>query len=236
VEAEQLLIELGVEPQVEIQTREQIVSESLSTSPLRSKRRLAVHEPSGLFSMDLELTINNTDDMIAAIDFAHLSPWAEAEFGVWARPAFPTGDLPALGRAFGEYWSLNVLRAKTWARCNAEFASLLHDPSPQSTSNLQDSGASSSRAVVHAHLGRRDLQFSRNGASLLIQWEIDLDWTGAANSVVSASCALPASWRDADERGSFALVGPAFKRLVEERGVMEAVKIMIRTILGEDSG
>jgi hypothetical protein len=236
VEAERLSIDLGVEPHVEIQTWEQVVSESLSTSPLRTKRRLAVHDPSGLFSMDLEFTINSTDDTIAAIDFTHLSPWAEAEFGVWARRALHTGDVPALGRAFGEYWSLNVLRAKTWARCSAVFASLLHDPSPQSTSDPQDSDASDSRAVVHAHLGRRDLQFSRNGACLLIQWEIGLDWTGAANSVVSASCALPASWRDADERGSFALVGPAFKRLVEERGVMDAVKIMIRTILGEDSG
>lgn len=81
-----------------------------------------------------------------------------------------------------------------------------------------------SRSSLFEHLGRQSLLFTRSGVSLLISWSIDFDWTGEAESHVSAAASFPQCWRDADERASLRKIGDVFDRLVGERGVFEAVK------------
>ncbi|MCJ1250947.1 hypothetical protein MMC30_008176 [Trapelia coarctata] len=83
------------------------------------------------------------------------------------------------------------------------------------------------RSSILKHLGRQSLLFTRSGVSILISWSIDFDWTGEAESHVSATASFPQSWRNADERASLGKIGGVFDRLVRERGVFEAVKVVV---------
>ena len=83
------------------------------------------------------------------------------------------------------------------------------------------------RHTLAQHLGRQSLLFQhpRNTAlSLLITWRIAFDWTGEAESHLSAVSAVPGSWEEADERGSLGKIGPVFEDLVERLGVLGAVR------------
>lgn len=229
VEAAQEARDLGIEPDLQITSRQHIVRESLSLDSVQTIRHISLGDPSRLLKMDLKATISTADETIHNLSIVYLSPWAEGELGTWARKTAPSGDISCICRAFAEYWRLSVLRAKTWAQCSADHSALLDE-----SSSAQGPSDKTSRASVHVHLGRSILQLSRSGASLLIRWDIGLDWTGAAHSRVSASCALPAAWRDADVRGSFALVRPAFDHLVADSGVRAAVRVMVGLLLGDD--
>ena len=83
------------------------------------------------------------------------------------------------------------------------------------------------RSSLLVHLGRQSLLFTQSGVSLLVSWSISFDWTGEAESHVSATACFPQSWRDADERASLSKIGDVFDRLVGERGVFEAVRVVV---------
>lgn len=82
------------------------------------------------------------------------------------------------------------------------------------------------RQTILQHLGRPSLLFHHPtdaNLSLLITWRIAFDWTGEAESHLSAAAAFPRSWQEVDERGSLGKVGVVFGGLVERMGVVGAV-------------
>ena len=83
------------------------------------------------------------------------------------------------------------------------------------------------RSSLLQHLGRQSLLFTQSGVSLLISWSIGFDWTGETESHVSATASFPRRWREADERASLGKIGVVFDRLVAERGVFEAVRVVV---------
>jgi len=69
---------------------------------------------------------------------------------------------------------------------------------------------------------------------LRIKWEVGFDWTGEVESRVSAKARFPEVWYEVDERRGLGKVPAVFDRLVRERGVFEAVRIMSGVIFGND--
>ena len=93
-----------------------------------------------------------------------------------------------------------------------------------------------SKSVISTqNLGRQSLFFFQTGVSLLVTWTIDFDWTGEAESHVSACAAFPKSWRNVDERASLDQVPALFSRLVRERGVYAAVRITLALLFPTES-
>ena len=84
-----------------------------------------------------------------------------------------------------------------------------------------------SRKELMRHLRRKELVFQSADVRLRIMWRIQFDWTGEAESVVQAHATFPAAWRDADERKSLYKVPATFDSLVRERGVFEAIRVVV---------
>lgn len=92
------------------------------------------------------------------------------------------------------------------------------------------------RHILAQHLGRQSLLFrhpSTKALSLLVTWRIAFDWTGEAESHLSAVSAVPGSWKQADKRDSLAKVGSVFEELVERLGVLGAVRGVVGLLFGD---
>lgn len=96
----------------------------------------------------------------------------------------------------------------------------------EGSTNRNARGAASRRELWR-HLGRTELVFQSAEVKLRIAWRIQFDWTGEAESIVRAQAAFPAAWHEADERRSLHKVPATFERLVRERGVFEAVRVVV---------
>jgi hypothetical protein len=108
------------------------------------------------------------------------------------------------------------------------------------------------RRDLTRHLGQPSLHFQRDNVELLIKWAISLDWTGEAESSVSATARAPSTCtsqppspslsssrihvhqtlttpagKQADERNSLSSIPDAFDALVRERGVLAAVTTVV---------
>ena len=94
--------------------------------------------------------------------------------------------------------------------------------------------ASVFRSDVVANIGNQSLLFTRSGVYLLILWRIDFDWIGEVESDISAITSFPTTWENADERGSLRKVGEAFDRLLRQRGILEAIRIMVHLIFPDN--
>ncbi|KFY06281.1 hypothetical protein V492_08091, partial [Pseudogymnoascus sp. VKM F-4246] len=64
-----------------------------------------------------------------------------------------------------------------------------------------------------------------------VQWRITLDWTGEAEHAISASARVPRSWHEQDERRSLAKVPEMFRKLVESRGPVVAIRARLINLL-----
>ena len=101
------------------------------------------------------------------------------------------------------------------------------DANSEQNKDSETSNQRISRRDLVLHSGRQSLLFSLSGVSLLLSWHLDFDWTGEVESRVSACAAFPEAWKNADERASLGKIDELFLRLVVERGVFDAVRIVI---------
>jgi len=78
---------------------------------------------------------------------------------------------------------------------------------------------------------RTSLLLTGEGVEFRIEWNVIFDWTGEAESIISASARVPSSWQEEDERGSLAKVPETFDSLVKARGPMAAVRAMVALLM-----
>ena len=236
---------------------EKITSEALESDTLLRQQDLTLTSPSSLLVANLHLTINTSNDSVDTLVLASLSPWANQELGSWMRAQAPTGDISTIGWACGRYWDLALKRAKIWAHCCETYPHLVPSTLSNVRSPLQETNAQSvnkskgrqragttadmdasaaehsetvdslSRAQLRAHLGRHSLRFSGDGVTVNFRWQIGFDWTGEAESRVGVQAAFPKAWSDADDRKSLRRLGEVFGTLVKERGVSDAIRVVI---------
>ncbi|KAL7622609.1 hypothetical protein AAE478_008122 [Parahypoxylon ruwenzoriense] len=98
------------------------------------------------------------------------------------------------------------------------------------------------KADLLPHLGRTnlDLELSSMGGSeevpsIRIQWRIEFDWTGEAQSKIGLLVGAPAKWHDHDKRGSLASIPGMFDKLIQEkRDPMGALRTVVALLVGEE--
>jgi hypothetical protein len=104
------------------------------------------------------------------------------------------------------------------------------------------------RKQLLPQMRRTSLAIIGDGVELRVEWNIVFDWTGEAESIISASAKIPSSckftshiylWacltlhsgQEEDERGSLAKVPETFDNLVKARGPMAAVRGMVALLM-----
>jgi hypothetical protein len=104
-----------------------------------------------------------------------------------------------------------------------------------------------SRTELLSHLGRNHLILRNDEAVLRISWSVVFDWTGEAESDVSASAAFSQTCKyralpfeafmliflvdhDMDSRESLKKVSMTFSRLVRSKGVFGAIDAMVSLV------
>ncbi|OTA56602.1 hypothetical protein K449DRAFT_375358 [Hypoxylon sp. EC38] len=97
------------------------------------------------------------------------------------------------------------------------------------------------KADILPHLGRTSLDMELSGIndteeapSLRIQWRIEFDWTGEAQSKIGLLLEAPAKWHGHDTRGSLTSIPSIFDKLIQEnRDPMEALRTVVTLLVGE---
>ena len=207
---------------------------SIASGSYKEEKLLTLISPDKLLRLELKLVVDMADETVDSLDLLRISPWADAELGSWVRPVCELGDVSTIGWATARYWKVNAVRAKIFARCRKRFLNLLSASEATANSSSEDetdrqtpASKGISRQLLHELLGRDSLTFSDGVVSLCITWNISFDWTGEAESHVSACAAYPQAWKEADQRASLGKVDEVFERLVTEKGVFEAIRIVV---------
>ncbi|KAI0836528.1 hypothetical protein F5Y06DRAFT_105205 [Hypoxylon sp. FL0890] len=97
------------------------------------------------------------------------------------------------------------------------------------------------KADILPQLGRTSLDLQLSGIddaeeapSVRIQWRIEFDWTGEAQSKMGLLLGAPAKWHGHDTRGSLTSIPGIFDKLIQEnRDPMEALRTVIALLVGE---
>ncbi|KAI1373177.1 hypothetical protein F4677DRAFT_231982 [Hypoxylon crocopeplum] len=92
------------------------------------------------------------------------------------------------------------------------------------------------------HLGRTslDLQLAslddlEETPSMRVQWRIEFDWTGEAQSKMGLLVGAPARWHGHDTRGSLTSIPGMFDKLIQEnKDPMEALRTVVALLVGEE--
>ncbi|CUS08652.1 unnamed protein product [Tuber aestivum] len=186
-----------------------------------------------------------------------ISPWSVRELTPVLTTAVEEGDIPTVFHAISTYTLIAKARASVFAKLSAAFPHLL----PVLATSKREKGKVSRREIIPylgesllcfhprtkpAEAGRRGgPDMGESGVELVLEWRIEFDVTGEAESVISADVRLPShrkfsllplrlgqegettltGWstvKEADELNSFSKLGGAFDSLVREKGVYDA--------------
>ena len=181
--------------------------------------QIKASHPSGLFSARLSMTVNSSLLSITSLDIEALPFNAEKELGTFMREqsnpdAILNRDIGVVCWAMGRWVEVSVLRARFWCAVAQEFGN-----SEARAKSLQRKVRKRKRrgSVVFdedegmgrdgyddedikriytmrqllPHMGRTAMELSNDEVELRFEWRIGFDWTGEAESSISASAKLP---------------------------------------------
>lgn len=177
-------------------------------------------------SIDIDCLSNKVIDM----NILRLSPWAERELGTFMRAKARENDLGNACWALDSFWDLAAKRAHYWHRCEKAFTKFISGRTDAPTEDMSAVNGKSSilwRKDLSRHLGRDLLIVQDKHVLLKINWRIAFDWTGEAESVIDAECAVPAVWKETDAGDTFSKVPETFQSLLHAKGAFEATRIMV---------
>lgn len=186
---------------------------------------IALSSPSKIFVLRLKVTLDIVSQAVTQLHVIELSDWAETELGGWLRGSSQDRSIAAIGTAFGHYWMVCLQRFKCWTDAVRKHSDLITDDrgfvkisSPPSNADLPH---------IIPLLCWHDLNMARGTLSLTIQWRIFISSdNGTVDSDVSAQATYPETWRRTDAGAELDKMGEAFRMLVEERGVTEAIGVL----------
>jgi hypothetical protein len=171
--------------------------------------------------LDLTISSKPSDSgnpTVEALEIRNLSPWVKREVGDWLVARADEGDISAVGFALGRYWDVSMTRAQCWVRCCKELGDLVtcatenhrsekanekkkrgkkarsqvdEDEELEEVINSPREPLRLSKRELHAHLGRQELVLKNDDVVLRVSWNLQFDWTGEVESVVTANAACP---------------------------------------------
>jgi hypothetical protein len=197
---------------------------------IHQKHLIDIHGPQKLLIVQLSITIDALAHEVIDMHILRLSPWASRELGTYLHLKSKTSDLGNASWAIDSYWHLARKRAEYWRRCESSFAHLLtrqtknsENPHPQ-INNMK----TISRKDLSRHLGRDTMTLQDSSVVLKLNWRIDFDWSGEAESYISIDTAFPGAWMEADNNEkTFSKVPDTFAVLTRTRGAFEATRILV---------
>ncbi|KAG0649908.1 hypothetical protein D0Z07_3691 [Hyphodiscus hymeniophilus] len=214
--------------------------------------RIKASHPSGLFSARLSMVVDSSLLSITSLDIEALPFMAEKELGTFMREQSNSDNvfdrnIGVLCWAMGRWVEVSVSRARFWATVEQDFTtlearakSLEHKVRKRkrrgsvilgdddATDNGHEEQRKWTMRQLLPHMGRTVMELNNDEIELRFEWRIGFDWTGEAESAISASARLPKSWQSLDDRKSLHKIPASFDKLVKERGPLLAV----RTIVG----
>ncbi|KAJ4305173.1 hypothetical protein N0V90_000704 [Kalmusia sp. IMI 367209] len=209
-----------------------------SSNRVHQKHLIEIIGPQSLLTSTISITIDTLTITIIDLKLMSLSNWADRELGSFIRAKADNKDLGNACWAIGSYWDIAKKRAEYWHRCEAAFGHLIPGQTNEDTENLTEKSRgkldlSLSRRDLNRHLGRDILVLEDRHVLLKISWKIVFDWTGEAESEISAAPAVPQVWLEADSNDSFKKIPETFVSLLQNKGAFAATKTMVALLFSE---
>ena len=179
--------------------------------------------PSGLFSARLSMTVDSSLLSITSLDIEALPLNAEKELGIFMRErssmdAALNKSIGVICWAMGRWVEVSVSRARFWATVDQDFKtsearakslqrkvrkrrrrrSIVLGEDDLTDHNGNDDADDDTKRKwttrqLLPHMGRTAMEISNDEVELRFEWRIGFDWTGEAESAISASARLPKS-------------------------------------------
>jgi hypothetical protein len=181
-----------------------------ASNPILQNHTINLNAASGLFSARMNMIVDTSKLSVSSLSIATIDPSAEAEVGRWARErASGKGilgrDVSAICWAMARWFEVATKRAKFWCEVERELGN--DEGRRKSTARLKaigkkkDDGATDERDTepkwtrkqLLPQMRRTSLVLIGNGVELRIEWNIIFDWTGEAESIISANAKIPSS-------------------------------------------
>ncbi|KAL2047594.1 hypothetical protein N7G274_000636 [Stereocaulon virgatum] len=182
---------------------------------LLQRQDLVLSSSDKSLQVKLQVTVNLTTDKVEEVHVRDMSAWADLELGGWLRGFPPNNDLSAIGTAFGRYLAVAKDRAQCFHSSEQEFEALAI--SRQKLDEHPD---------FDSYLGQQALTFSHKEVALDIVWLCSVHDDGNIESKVSAKAKFPVTWQRTSGRAELDKVGEAFDQLVQDRGPLEAIRVI----------
>ncbi|KAH8663138.1 hypothetical protein BGZ60DRAFT_530278 [Tricladium varicosporioides] len=225
--------------------------------PIFQKHLIHASHPSGLFIAKLSMLVNPSTLSIVEIEIPKLDSAAEKELGQFVRKRVGgegplRNDISAICWAMGRWTEVASKRARAWCTleeelCSAEAREITLQKSGRGKKRkrhgsaiLGEDGGNEAEIscrglypttdILH-HIGRTSMEISDENVEILFEWKIGFDWTGEAESELSASARSPKSWQESDDRNSLAQIPNMFNRLVKESGPLVAMRAVVGLLM-----
>lgn len=192
--------------------------------------------PQKLLTAQVAVNIDCLTNEVIDMHVLRLPSWAERELGTFMRAKAQEKDLGNACWAVDSFWDIATKRAHYWHKCEKAFARLLPGRTADDIENITNTDPNSStlsRKDLSRHLGCDVLVLQDKHVLLKINWRIEFDWTGEAESSIVVECAVPAVWKEADASNTFRKVPETFDSLLRTKGAYEATKIMVALLFSQ---
>ncbi|KAK5995324.1 hypothetical protein PT974_03728 [Cladobotryum mycophilum] len=211
----------------------------------------------GLFTSKIEMVVNAMNLSILELSVLAIEPSAKAELTPFLDKICTGDcnrsmqrNVGILSWAMGEWYRVAIQRARLWSKMDSELAvkgGLLQatremrkrkkrrrrDDEEESEAEGTQSVSLKPAALLH-FMGQQffDLDIppkdaSDPASSLRLEWKIEFDWVGEAQSKVDVLIGVPGKWRTADQRGILGKLPKLFQDLVESG---EEPNVAVKTI------
>jgi hypothetical protein len=159
----------------------------------------------------MNMIVDTSRLSVASLSVITMDPSAEAELGRWARErASSKGilgkDVSAICWAMARWFEVAMKRAKFWCeverelgsdegrrKSNARLKAMARQKKDDGPTDEEVTSTKWTRKQLLPHMRRTSLVLTGGGVELRLEWNIVFDWTGEAESIISASAKIPSS-------------------------------------------
>jgi hypothetical protein len=208
----------------------------------RYSMKFRSRSPPGLFNARVEMTVNAKDLSILELGVPALEPSAKFELMPFI-DKICNGDcnrsmqrnVGIVSWAMGEWYRVATHRALLWAQLERDLST--KEALAETTGTLRsrkskrprdedeesaDEPVACSTAELLRFMGQQTFDVNvplqaggSTSPTARLEWKIDFDWTGEAQSKLSVKIGVPGKWHHQDQRGAIGRISKLFDELVE---------------------
>ncbi|KAL9102062.1 MAG: hypothetical protein Q9163_002742 [Psora crenata] len=192
---------------------------SLSDQSFLVRQDVELSTPEHPRAAKLHVIVDPVSQKISGIEVLQMVTWATSELAPWLKEDAIDKTPTSIGKAVGQYLEASSLRARCWTQCKSDNPALEVVSLDDVRDNTQFPG-----------YGAKLLQIARSPAKIVIQWHIGFTNDGDVQNRISSDTSLPEAWKGLTGGHELGKIDEAFDSLVSERGVTEAIRVMVRIL------